>query len=159
MGIANVTTDYTGRKKDINLFELPDATKVDAQTVLPKFGKNARFCAGVQKLIQKYAIILLTNVNSQTNYPDFGTDFMYTLKAGISPVDKLRAAQIFNLASYDAVKTLKNYQIDHPEIPLDERIALAKLSSITLYGGLVSFDVSITTEAGSKIDFLVPLPK
>jgi hypothetical protein len=159
MGIANITTDYTGRRKDINLFELPDAAKIDAQTVLPKFGKNARFCAGVQKLIQKYAIILLTNTSSQVNYPDFGTDFMYTLKAGISPVDQLRAAQVFNLASYDAVNTLKSYQIDHPEIPLDERIASATLSSITLYGGLASFDVSITTEAGSTIDFVVPLPK
>lgn len=159
MGIAKISTDYTARKKDINLFELPDASKAAAQTVLPKFGKNARFCAGVQKLIQKYAVILLTNVNSQANYPDFGTDFMYTLRAGISPVDKLRASQIFNLASYDAVSTLKNFQIDHPEIPLDERIASATLSSITLYGGLASFDVSITTEAGSTVDFLVPLPK
>jgi hypothetical protein len=84
---------------------------------------------------------------------------MYTLRAGISPVDQLRAAQVFNLASYDAVKTLKNYQIDHPEMPLDEQIASATLSSITLHGGLASFDVSITTEAGSTIDFVVPLPK
>lgn len=159
MGIAKTTTDYTGRKKDINLFELPDAANPDRQAVLPKFGKNARFCAGVQKLIQKYAIILLTNVNSQVNYPDFGTDLLYTLQGGISPVDQLRAAQIFNLASYDAVNTLKNYQIEHAEIPLDERISSATLSSITLYGGMASFDVSLTTEAGSSIDFVVPLPK
>lgn len=159
MGIAAITTDYTGRKKDINLFVLPDASKIDAQTVLPQFGKNARFCTGVQKLIQRYAVILLTNATSQINYPDFGTDLMYTLQAGISPVDRLRASQIFSIASYDAVNALISYQIDHPEIPADERIVAATLTSMSLYAGAVAFDVTITTEAGSTVNFVVPLPK
>jgi hypothetical protein len=153
------STNYTGRKKDISILQYPDSTLLDAQDVLPAFGKSGRFCAGVQKLVQRYAIILLTNTTSQDNYPAFGTSFLYTLQAGISPVDKLRASQIFSLANYQAISILRAYQATKRDIPTDERISNAELTDISMYGGYVSFDVSLTTESGSTIDFIVPLPK
>lgn len=160
MPIANPTnTNYTGRTRDVSILQYPDATKVDAQTVLPSFGKVSRFCAGVQKLIQKYLIILFTNLDSQTYYPSFGTNLLYTLKAGISPVDSLAAAQIFNLASFEAVNTLKAYQATNETLATDEQLASAELTNITLIGGFVSFEVTLTTVAGEAIDFIVPLPK
>jgi hypothetical protein len=157
MAIAKITTDYTGRKKDISVLQYPDASRSEAQDVSPKFGKTPRFCAGPQKLVQRYTIILLTNLTSQVNYPSFGTHFLYTLKAGISPMDKLLARQIFQIASFAAVNTLKEYQTK-TTVPPDESIKSASLKKISLYGGYVSFDVLITTDAGSSIDFLVPLP-
>jgi len=159
MAIRSTTSDYTGRKRDISIFQYPDATSPEVQTVYPRFGKSARFCAGAQKLVQKYAIILLTNLGSQPKYPDFGTDFLYTLQAGISPTDRILAQQVFHLASYDAVLTLRAYQTDQPDIPPDERITNAVLENIALYGGFVAFDVKINTEAGDSIDFVIPLPK
>jgi hypothetical protein len=129
------------------------------QTVLPAFGKTGSFCTGVQKLLQRYAVILLTNVGSQPNFKTFGTEFLYTLNAGISPVDKLAARIVFMLANHTAVLALRAYQINHPEIPADERIITAKLDDITLYAGFAGFDVSVATEAGDIIDFVVPLPK
>jgi hypothetical protein len=159
MAIAGITSNYTGRKRDISILQYPDITILDAQTVTPSFGKNARFCAGVQTLVQKYAIILLTNLGSQEMYPSFGTNFMYTLQAGISPTDRLMAAQIFHLASYSAVNTLKEYQQEHPEMPLDERIIKATLTDISLRGGEAGFDVTISTEAEDTIQFIIPLPK
>ena len=157
MAIAKLTTNYTGRKKDISILQYPDASKPEAQDVSPKFGKSPRFCAGVQKLVQRYTIILLTNLNSQPDYPSFGTKFLYTLKAGIAPTDKLMARQVFQLASYSTVNTLKEYQTKNIVAP-DESIKSATLKNISLYGGYVSFDVILTTDAGSSIDFLVPLP-
>jgi phage baseplate assembly protein W len=160
MGIANTSaTDYTGRKKDISILQYPDAAATGPQPVTPAFGKQARFCAGVQKLVQKYLIVLMTNLSSQVYYPEFGTNLLYTLQAGISPTDRLRAGQLFRLASFETVLTLKSYQVDHPEIPDDERIVAANLVDIVLYGGMASFSVSIVTEAGNSLDFLVPLPK
>ena len=159
MPIPGTSTDYTGRKKDISIFQSADATLVGAQDVTAAFGAEAKFCAGVQKLIQRYAILLLSAKGSQFNYPDFGTSFMPTIKAGISPVDKLAATQIFSIASYDAVATLKNYQATRPEIPLDERIVRAELSTISLYASYAAFNVTIYTEAGEAVKFLVPLPK
>jgi len=159
MAISGVSSDYTGRLKDISILQSPDATLVGPQDISITFGKTAKFCAGVQKLIQKYTIILLSNIGSQPNYADFGTSFMATIKAGISPVDKLAATQIFAAASYKAVTTLKNYQIKNPQLPLDECIARAELYRISLYNSFVAFDVKIYTDAGDVIKFLVPLPK
>lgn len=152
------STDYTSRTKDISILQYPDATLVDTQEVLPQFGKNARFCTGTQKILQKYAIILLTNITSQDNYPDFGTDFLYRLQGGISPVDSVMASQIFTIASFTAVSALRKYQIDHPELPADERIVRAELLDLSLYGGFVGFSVKVITEAGSNINFIIPLP-
>jgi hypothetical protein len=157
--IVSTTTNYTGRKKDISVMHSPDATVYGAQNITIGFGKRGQYCAGLQKTIQKYAIVLLTNVASQEAYPAFGTDFLSTLQGGISPVDTLQAAQIFNLASYDAVNLLKTYQATREDIPEDERIVSATLSSISLNAGVAAFDVSVVTEAGSTVNFLIPLPK
>lgn len=159
MPIAKVTTDYTGRTKDISILQYPDATIVDAQQVSPAFGKISRYCTGAQKLIQRYAIILLTNIGSQPAFPDFGTDLISTLQSGISSVDTILATQIFNIANYSAVMTLQIYQTTKDDIPDDERISSATLTNISLLGGSAAFEITITTEAGSDIDFVVPLPK
>jgi hypothetical protein len=159
MAIASISTNYTNRTKDISILQYPDASTVDAQIVLPQFGGNARFCTGVQKLIQKYAIILLTNIKSQPAFPTFGTNFLYTLQAGISPVDRVRASQIFVLASFQAVTALRRYQVANPSIPDDEKIVRAELVGLDLYGGYVGFSVNIITVAGDNISFVVPLPK
>lgn len=159
MAVASISSNYIGRRKDISILQYPDASVIDAQTVAPVFGRTTRMCTGTQKLVQRYAIILLTNINSQENFPSFGTNFLYPLRAGISPVDNLQATQIFKLASYTAVNTLKRYQIDNPDIPLDETISTAELTDISVYGGSASFEVTIKTEAGDTIDFVVPIPK
>jgi len=173
MAVASVSSSYTGRKKDISILQYPNPSVVpeysaifsferavsSKQTVSPAFGHTTRFCAGAQKLAQRYAIILLTNVTSQENFPSFGTSFLYTLQAGISSVDTLRASQIFRLANYEAVSILMNYQNAHPEIPADERVSRVDLVGIAMYGGSAAFDITLYTEAGDRLDFLVPLPK
>lgn len=159
MPISGISTDYTGRTKDISIFQSPDALISGTQDIAPSFGGRAKFCSGVQKLIQRYGIILLSNLGSQPNYPEFGTAFISTITAGISPVDKLAAVQIFSLASYNTVLILRNYQAVHPELPSDECISRAELDNINLYSSYVAFDVKIYTEAGTSVKFLVPLPK
>jgi hypothetical protein len=102
---------------------------------------------------------MLSNINSQEFYPDFATDFLWPLQAGIGPTDNIAARQIFTLANYAAVTIIKNYQINNEDLPLDEQLDNTFLRNITLYGSFVSFDVKITTLAGEAVDFLVPLPK
>jgi len=157
--IASTSTNYTGRKKDISVFHSPVATQKGPQNITVAFGKNGQFCAGLQKIIQRYAIVLLTNIGSQFSYPTFGTNLLFALQAGFSPIDKLRASQIFNLASYDAVNLLKTYQTTRDDIPQDERIVSATLRDISLNNGSASFDVAVATEAGSSMTFLIPLPR
>jgi hypothetical protein len=173
MPISSITTDYTGRLKDISILQYPNPYNSAQETsawnssqlesypniVAPSFGKITRFCSGVQKLIQKYAIILLTNIGSQDGFPSFGTNFLYSVQAGLSPVDNLRAAQLFTIASYKAVNTLVDYQISNPNTPSDERIVSAELVDVVLSSGVATFNVEITTEAGDTVPFLLPLPR
>lgn len=159
MAIAKQSTDYTGRKKDLSILQYPDVLSIDGKEVAPKFGNPARFCAGVQKLIQRYTVLMLTNINSQEYFPNFGADFLWPLQSGTDPTDSILARQIFTLADYATVNVIKTYQIDNPELPLDEQLDFTTLRNISLYGGFVSFDVKLTTLAGEIVDFLVPLPK
>jgi hypothetical protein len=158
MPIRSATTNYTGRKKDISILQNPDALISGAQTVEPSFGKLGRFCAGVQKTIQRYAIILLTNLSSQEFYPDFGTSFLSTLNS-YTVIDALRARQIFVLASYATVSAMQDYQNNDTTIPADERIVSATLIDIVVSNDSASFSVAIKTAAGDVVDFLLPLPK
>lgn len=158
MPISSTTTNYTGRKKDISVLQNPDALNSDPQDVSLSFGKSGKFCAGVQKLVQRYVILLLTNIGSQKYYPDFGTELLYNLKAGVSPVDLIGVTQMFSLASFEAVNALLVAQIQDPTSPSDERIASAELEDISMISSAVNFSVRITTESETAISFVVPLP-
>jgi hypothetical protein len=158
MPVKSVTTDYTSRKRDISILQTPDARISGEQTVQPSFGYTGKFCAGVQKLIQRYAITLLTDIESQENYPNFGTNFLYSLNR-YSFVDAVRVQQLFTLANYAAVNTLQVYQNSQIDMPADEKIVSAKLQNIVISRGSASFSIAITTETGSVVDFLLPLPE
>jgi len=159
MPIIAETTDYSGRAVDVSVLQYPDTTTPGGSTVSPAFGNPSRFCAGPQKLIQRYIIMMLTNIGSQPEYPGFAASFLWTLQAGISPVDTIRARQIFSIADYAVVGIIKNYQITNPNLPLDEQLANTRLVKLALNGGYAGFDVQLTTLAGSAVNFLVPLPK
>jgi len=155
----NEITDYKDRQRDISILDYPVVASFDGTVVTPSFGKVSKFCAGTQKLIQRYTILMLTNIGSQKFYPDFGTDFLWPLQAGISPTSRLEAFQIFYLADSSAVGTIKNYQIDNPDIPEDEQLSFTELEDLVLSGSYVSFSVKLTTLAGNLSNFLIPLPK
>ena len=159
MPVSGTTTDYTGRTVDVSILQYPNALVVGARKETPSFGNPSTLCAGVQKLVQRYTIMMLTNIGSQPEYPEFAASFLWTLQAGVSPVDNIRVRQIFALADYAVVNIIKNYQINNPNLPLDEQLASTSLINLSLSTGTVEFDVQITTLAGTSVNFLVPLPK
>jgi hypothetical protein len=158
MPISGISTNYSGRTVDVSILRTPNAQAIDPVTVTPAFGNPSQLCSGVQKLVQRYAIILLSNSGSQSGYPTFGTDFLKTLQQGLSPVDAIRARQIFSLADYNTVNVIKGYQITNPDIPADEQLSGTQLLDLTLYSGSISFSVQLTTLAGDIANFLLPLP-
>jgi hypothetical protein len=155
----NEIKDYKGRQRDISILDYPIVAAFDGVEVKPRFGASSKFCAGTQKLVQRYTLLMLTNIGSQKFYPEFGTNFLWPLQAGISPTSRLEAFQIFYLADFSAVSTIKNYQIDNPDIPEDEQLNFTELEDLVLYGSYVSFNVRLKTLAGNLSNFLIPLPK
>ena len=158
MPIRNLTTDYSNRSKDINIFSPVDPTSTLARPVAPSFGKVSSYCAGVQKLIQRYAISLLTAVGSQPAYPAFGTGLpARMLSSNLTTLDDISHA--FNFANAYVVNLFRRYQETAPATPLDEQLDTAMLISTTVDASRrLNFRVALYTRAGVTYDFLLPIP-
>ena len=156
MAIRNVTKNYAGRTVDVNISGNPDPKTTGVQPVGLRFGLVSTRCVGVQKLLQRYAVMLLTSKGSQRNSPDFGTDLIPTLLGG-NLIDAGQLVHTFNLASWTVVRGLREYQSAHPEMPLDEQINTALLTNYDVQGSTVRFNVKIQTQACETIDFILPV--
>lgn len=156
MAISKLTYDYSTRKKDVSILHGADPSKIGGQLVDPSFGLVSQICAGPQKLAQRYAIYLLTALESQPNFPLEGTNFLTRVSNGVLNIADV--AHIFNLANSDVLQDFDNYERENPG-PLDERLSSAVLQRTSVSGSIVSLDIKLTTVAGDDIEFLVPLPK
>lgn len=158
MPISGVTTNYTGRKKDISIFFGPRPLDSATQKMSIKFGKPSAFIAGVQKVIQRYAIAMLTKLGSQENYLDFGTSFLTNLQNSSSVVSKNDVEHFFNYANISVLDNFRQYQADNKDFPLDEQIDTATLINYLVGTDSVSFNIQIVTQAGETIEFVLPVP-
>lgn len=156
MPVSTTSTDYTGRLIDVNISGRVDLTDPSARPMGLTFGLVSSKCTGVLKLCQKYTVVLLTAIGSQPEYQTFGTDLIPTLLGG-NMINVGELVHTFNLASWSAVKQLKAYQAEHPEIPVDERISTAMLESYDVQGTTVLFNVKLITEAGVDVPFVLPV--
>lgn len=127
------------------------------QVVTPGFGTMSKFCAGIEKLIQRFMITFLTAKGSQPNFPDFGSDFSNYVRVGrnITP-DKL--AHRINFALADTILQLRVTQAESTTIPLDEQLRDARMVELLVSGDTVKVKIQIYSNAGDSIQFLMPLP-
>ncbi len=156
MAIRNIVNDYTSRKKDINLAYKVNGTAGQKPMDL-RFGEISSYVAGIQKLIQRYAVCLFTNVGSQTDYPEFGTDFISQIQ-GCNLRSKQDYKHIFNQANWKVISEFRKYQNANPDQPKDEQLSTATLVSFSSLGGSLTFRVKLISLAGEIVDFLLPLP-
>ena len=143
MGIS-VTTDYTGRKKDIYISYGVDPTKVGTQKVTYSFGQVSNVIAGVQKLAQRYLIAL------------FNTGLVQQLQTAKS-YNIQEATHIFNLASWTVLQAFKTYQNNNPDFPEDEQLASAQLTDLSVSAGKINLKVELVTKAGTGLTVVLPV--
>lgn len=159
MPISSTTTDYSLRTRDISILQAPDPNKVGTQKVSAAFGKVSSFTAGIQKLVQRYTIMLMTIKGSQTNFPDFGTTFLSELMHRSNNMDTLALHHLFNFANLDVISQMKSYQSTLPTTaPLDEQIDTAQLVNVAANGDTVDFQILIKSRAGDTVQYVLPLP-
>jgi hypothetical protein len=155
MPIDVTSTDYSGRTKDIHIFQGVDP--YGAATVAPSFGKISNYCTGIQKLIQRYTISLLTNIGSQANYPTFGTDLLTKLTTSSFRFNKADLGHIFNFANSKVINEFRAYQRANPG-PEDEQLATAVLQDISFSNGSLFFTVQLYPVQQPSVNFILPLP-
>ena len=158
MPIRNITTDYSGRSRDINIVPNIDPKVTTPQKMGLAFGRVSSYCAGVQKLIQRFMIALITVKGSQPAYPEFCTDLLKKISvSSLTTVADLTHA--FNFAAASVIALFRSYQEKQTGLPEDEQLDTALLTSVTVTKDYhVSYRVTLYTKAGNTYDFLLPIP-
>ena len=161
MGIAYTTTDVSGRMQDISILKFPVQYASNGQLVVDalEFGTPSQFCVGIQKLIQRYVITLLTFLGSQTDYPTFGTGLLPYITSTNYGSSKDNVQHAFNFANSAVLSIFRTYQASNPNLPLDEQINTAILNDITLISDAINLKISIISNAGTNVVFYIPLPQ
>ena len=146
MAITGTTTNYTGRLKDILILGVIDPLETDAQPCSLSFGKPSRFCAGIQKLCQRYLITLLTETNSQVSYSDFGTSLLTQLRKRNNSLSSTDFEHLFNVSNLVALNLLREFQSQNPDLPLDEQISTAKMNDFYIEKDTVYIKIELSTK-------------
>lgn len=158
MAIGSITTDTSGHTRDIHIMQGVNP-RLASSTITLSFGKVSNFCVGIQKLVQRYTITFLTILGSQTDYTEFGTNFLSsTLASNVNP-SRLDVQHIFNFANALVLEIFREYQSGNTDLPLDEQIDTATLTDLSVTPGSISLRITITSLSGDVVDFIVPLPE
>ena len=156
MPVSSTSTDYSTRKKDLHIFQGVNPAGVAAIT--PSFGAISNYCSGIQKLVQRYTILLLTAFGSQENFKTFGTDLIPRLFQTTNFINRADVFHIFNFANSKVLGELKAYQKTN-SLPDDERIDTAVLKDVVTVVGQTSLNITIyPATGGAPVVFLLPLP-
>jgi hypothetical protein len=138
------STDYSGRTKDLFISQGVDPNAVGAKKIEYNFGAVSSYIAGIQKLIQRYIILLFNN----------------NLKRELERVryeNPQEASHIFNFVNWKALQIIRTYQNEHPDTPEDEQLAGAELLSISGIEGTVTLNVRLVPVSGDATVFLLPI--
>ena len=155
MPILGVSTDYSNRTKDISIFQGVDPAKT--KNVDISFGTISNYCTGIQKLIQRFAICLLTELGSQFSYTGFGSTLQIYLKRSNQLLNKADIYPIFNISANKIIDEFRQYQV-HSNAPDDEKLNTVFLEDVLVAGTSVSLRIRIVPMSLSDTIFIIPLP-
>lgn len=157
------TTDYTGRQLDVELLQ----TITVAGGVVPVTPSNVRtepkLVTGMQKLTQRYALLLLSNVGTTHFDAEQGGDLLKLVFEGyVQDAGKLNFA--FSSANTRVVNALYLEDINAAKfgvVPLDEQISGATLldAQVDRNTATAYLRIQIINRAGLTYVFVVPVTK
>jgi hypothetical protein len=144
---------FAGRLADLNVMRTDPATGlVTFAMVAPPDG--GQLCVGIQKLFQRYMLILLTKKGSMLYLPNAGCTFMLDGDAGLWRTT-FDVAQSFISAGLDVYRQM--LAVEQDTDPPDEMFADARLTNITLTADRVGITVQVTSQAGTSVEYIVPI--
>ena len=153
----STTTDYSGRTLDLEFLQhvARPATLIGLTKTI-RHDNMSRRVAGLQKLAQRYALVLLTPRGSVPNYPDYGTELVLTIQAG-SVNTRAALASIFSFANSLAMRQLAGAVEDTD--PDDEVLLSAELQDydIDYPTSRVLLNVRLTSLAGDSYTYIIPV--
>jgi hypothetical protein len=149
-------TAYVGRTVDYLAFDDAKATGEALLTqaiVLP--GQSGALITGIQKLVQRVLLELLTEQGSLEYDTGRGTTFITQIRSGMIRTSQ-DLFQAFNLAEV-TLRTNLRLEEDVATDPADERYQSATLVSASLTGDQAYLKIQILSAAGTDRTVVYPL--
>lgn len=153
--LSATVQDYVGRTVDLLAFDGAKAAgeaKLIPTLVLP--GQSGALITGIEKLVQRFLLELLTERGSLEYQPDRGTFFITRIRAGI-----VRTSQdLFSEFTIAEVELRNSLLLEESTSdPDDERYRESKLLSVSLFGDLATLLIQVSSRAGSSRQVIYPL--
>jgi len=152
---SGVVQQYQNRTIDVLAFDgaVPVGdVRLTQALVLP--GQSGAVTTGIQKLVQRFLLELLTTSGSQGYQPKRGTRFMPTVRAGVIRT----SADLFALFAVAELEARLNLRGEEGRTdPADERYRRATLLSAALSGDTATLSIQLLSEAGETRTVIFPL--
>jgi hypothetical protein len=153
------TADYSDRQIDLELMQ-SISNPVGVTALDLSFTVQAtRAITGMQKLAQRYTVLLLTQLTDVYFSPEQGTTFWQDMLRGAAQ-NSGQVTMAFNFASIDAVTQM---QVDdgndvYGDIPDDERIQSATLLdfNVNVATATLYLSVLLRSRAGTTYTYVLP---
>lgn len=153
--LTGTVQQYQGRTTDYLAFDDAKA-KGDAllTQTLVKFGQSGAVVTGIQKLVQRFLLELLTETGSLDYQPDRGCLFISQARAGLIRTSASLFSAFAN-AEVDIRNNLRNE--DTFSDPDDERYQRATLVTASLSGDTAFLTIRVLSVAGDSREIIYPL--
>ena len=155
------TMDYTGRTVDLEVFqtEAVPAERLRLELTAASSGKHRRV-AGVQKLVQRYLLTLLTSKGSVRYMPERGTKFMAYVAGGLLQ-SRTDIVQYFAFSDSDAAAQLKSQDASQEGqgLPADEKYSRSYLMDYLIdpAAARLYLKVRLLSQADTAYTFVIPV--
>jgi hypothetical protein len=154
--LSATVKDYVGRTVDLLAFD--DARSSGDTLLTPALvqpGQSGALITGIEKLVQRFLIELLTEQGSLDYQLARGTFFMTSLRAGVVRTSQDLFAE-FSSAEVDVRDNLQ-LEEDFANDPADERYRAAELISASLFGDTATLTIRVDSVAGDSRTVIYPL--
>lgn len=154
----STAADYVGRTVDVLAFQgkFPRAGDQRLTQSLVDASGYAYSVTGIQKLAQRFLILLLTDRSSQPyRLKARGTSFLAQGRMGLWRTT-LDVAQSFAVAVLDVRRTLDAE--DQASDSAEEKLGTVQLTGVSLDGDQVTLRVDFRSKAGTTLRYVAPIP-
>ena len=153
--MTNISTDYSGRTVDILIFQ--NTSSVGEKKISLGFGGSGFLTTGIQKAVQTFTTLFLTEKGTIYSEPTRGTSFLTAVRNGRIN-DESTVKSEFSLAADLVIRFLSQLAKTN-NTPDDEYITAATLQSFNVdseAGNLILY-VNVVSSAGTNHDIYMPI--
>jgi len=149
------------RQYDIEILQtIVEPSQLPQELSLTATKDTSRAVTGLQKLVQRYTLALLTATGTIRFDEAFGSRFWQNVNSGVMQ-NEGAVKRAFVLANNEAVIALKSEDSDssYGDAPDEEKIESATLTDFDLSynSGSLFLSVNIISKAGSNYNYKVPI--